>query len=143
MLTLRVKVKASVDAFAEQFPSDEESWRFLELHTYSSLNPEFLPQYKNTLAQLDEAVVFYDLEALKIKNMTPISPELIKDSFGKENLQVFTNADDLKNFWQNLEKSNAAFLMMSSGNLGGISFDLNKNQSFILLKRKVFFKTLK
>ena len=53
--------------------------------------------------------------------MTPISPELIKESFGKENLQVFTNADDLKNFWQNLEKSNAAFLMMSSGNLGGIS----------------------
>ena len=93
----------------------------LELHTYSSLNPAFLPQYKNTLAQLDEAVVFYDLEALKIKNMTPISPELIKESFGKENLQVFTNADDLKNFWQNLEKSNAAFLMMSSGNLGGIS----------------------
>ena len=114
------KVKASVDAFAEQFPAMKKVG-VLELHTYSSLNPAFLPQYKNTLAQLDEAVVFYDLEALKIKNMTPISPELIKESFGKENLQVFTNADDLKNFWQNLEKSNAAFLMMSSGNLGGIS----------------------
>ena len=114
------KVKASVDAFAEQFPNMNKVG-FLELHTYSSLNPAFLPQYKNTLAQLDEAVVFYDLEALKIKNMTPISPELIKESFGKENLQVFTNADDLKNFWQNLEKSNTAFLMMSSGNLGGIS----------------------
>ena len=114
------KVKASVYAFAEQFPAMKKIG-VLELHTYSSLNPEFLPQHKNTLAQLDEAVVFYDLEALKIKNMTPISPELIKNSFGKENLQVFTNADDLKNFWQNLEKSNAAFLMMSSGNLGGIS----------------------
>lgn len=114
------KVKASVEAFAEQFPAMKKIG-VLELHTYSSLNPAFLPQYKNTLAQLDEAVVFYDLEALKIKNMTPISPELIKESFGKENLQVFTNADDLKNFWQNLEKSNTAFLMMSSGNLGGIS----------------------
>jgi twitching motility protein PilT len=56
-----------------------------------------------------------------VDRIVDVFPELIKDSFGKENLQVFTNADDLKNFWQNLEKSNAAFLMMSSGNLGGIA----------------------
>lgn len=113
------KVKATVEAFSEQFPSIKK-FGFLELHTYSSLNPEFLPQYKNSLEKLDEAVVFYDLEALKIKNMTPISPEFIMKNFGKENVKVFTNAEDLKIFWQNLDKSNAAFLMMSSGNFGGI-----------------------
>ena len=114
------KVKATVKAFAEQFPSIKK-YGFLELHTYSSLNPEFLPQYKNSLDQLDETIVFYDVEALKIKNMPSISPEFIKENFGKENLKVFTNVDDFNAFWQNLDKSNAAFLMMSSGNLGGIS----------------------
>lgn len=113
------KVKATTEAFAEQFPNTKK-FGFLELHTYSSLNPAFLPQYKNALEKLDEAVVFYDLEALKIKNMAPISPEFIKENFGKENLKVFTNANDLKVFWQNLDKTNAAFLMMSSGNFGGI-----------------------
>ena len=114
------KVKATTEAFAEQFPTTQKIG-FLELHTYSSLNPEFLPQYKNTLEKLDEAVVFYDVEALKIKNMPPISPEFIKENFGKENLRVFTNAEDFNAFWKNLDKSNVAFLMMSSGNLGGIS----------------------
>lgn len=113
------KVKATTEAFSEQFPN-EKKVGFLELHTYSSLNSEFLPQYKNALEKLDEAVVFYDLEALKIKNMQPISPEFIKENFGKENLKVFTNAEDLKEYWQNLKKSDTAFLMMSSGNFGGI-----------------------
>ena len=114
------KVKATSEAFADQFP-DIKKIGFLELHTYSSLNPEFLPHYKNTLEKLDEAVVFYDLEALKIKNMDPLSPEFIKENFGKENLKVFTNVEDFKQFWQSLDKNNTAFLMMSSGNFREIS----------------------
>lgn len=41
---------------------------------------------------LDEAIVFYSEDALKIKRMDPISPELIKEKFKNENLKVFTNA---------------------------------------------------
>ena len=113
------KVKATVEAFVEKFPH-ENKIGFLELHTYSSLNPEFLPNYKNTLENLDQAIVFYDLEALKIKNMQPIAPDFIKENFGQENLLVFTNAADLNQYWQSLTKNNSVFLMMSSGNFGGI-----------------------
>ena len=117
------KVKATVSAFAEQF-SKTETFGFLELHTYSSLNPVFLEQYDHAMDGLDNAVVFYSEDALKIKRMEPISPELIKEKFKNENLKVFTNAENLHQYWETLDKSKGAFLMMSSGNFGGL--DLTK-----------------
>ena len=117
------KVKATVSAFAEQF-SKTETFGFLELHTYSSLNPVFLEQYDHAMDGLDNAVVFYSEDALKIKRMEPISPELIKEKFKNQNLRVFTNAEDLHKYWEILDKSKGAFLMMSSGNFGGL--DLTK-----------------
>ena len=117
------KVKATVIAFAEQFP-DKETYGFLELHTYSSLNPIFLEQYDHALDGLNHAIVFYSEDALKIKRMDPISPDLIKEKFKNQNLKVFTNAEDLHKYWETLDKTKGAFLMMSSGNFGGL--DLTK-----------------
>ena len=117
------KVKATVSAFAEQF-SKTETFGFLELHTYSSLNPVFLEQYDLAMDGLDNAVVFYSEDALKIKRMEPISPELIKEKFKNQNLRVFTNAEDLHKYWESLDKTKGAFVMMSSGNFGGL--DLTK-----------------
>lgn len=113
------KVKASVGAFTEQFPN-QKKYGFLELHTYSSLNPAFLVQYANSMDGLDEAIVFYSEEALKIKRMEPISPEMIKNSFQNQNIKVFTNAEELHRYWQDINKENYVFLMMSSGNFGGL-----------------------
>ena len=113
------KVKATVAAFTEQF-SKTETFGFLELHTYSSLNPIFLEQYDHAMDGLDNAVVFYSEDALKIKRMEPISPELIKEKFKNQNLKVFTNADDLHAYWESLDKTKGAFVMMSSGNFGGL-----------------------
>ncbi|MDP9956736.1 UDP-N-acetylmuramate: L-alanyl-gamma-D-glutamyl-meso-diaminopimelate ligase [Epilithonimonas hungarica] len=113
------KVKATVAAFAEQF-SKTETFGFLELHTYSSLNPIFLEQYDHAMDGLDNAVVFYSEDALKIKRMEPISPELIKEKFKNQNLKVFTNAEDLHKYWESLDKTKGAFVMMSSGNFGGL-----------------------
>lgn len=117
------KVKAVVKAFFEQFPT-EKKYGFLELHTYSSLNPIFLEQYASALDGLDEAVVFYSEEALKIKKMDEISADFIKEKFKNQALKVFTNADDLHQYWQSLDKTKGVFLMMSSGNFGGL--DLTK-----------------
>lgn len=113
------KVKATVSAFAEQF-SKTETFGFLELHTYSSLNPVFLEQYGHAMDGLDNAVVFYSEDALKIKRMEPISPELIKEKFKNQNLKVFTNAEDLHKYWESLDRTKGAFVMMSSGNFGGL-----------------------
>lgn len=117
------KVKAVIKAFCEQFKK-EKKYGFLELHTYSSLNPVFLEQYDHAMDGLEEAVVFYSEDALKIKRMEPISPDLIKEKFKNENLKVFTNADELHAYWETLNKTNGVFLMMSSGNFGGL--DLTK-----------------
>lgn len=117
------KVKATVKAFNEQF-KNHKRYGFLELHTYSSLNPVFLEQYDFALDGLDEAVVFYSEEALKIKRMETISAEFIKEKFKNENLKVFTNVKDLHHYWNTLNKVEGVFLMMSSGNFGGL--DLTK-----------------
>ncbi|MCJ8155449.1 Mur ligase family protein [Chryseobacterium sp. SSA4.19] len=113
------KVKAAVKAFCEQFKK-EKKYGFLELHTYSSLNPVFLEQYDHAMDGLDEAIVFYSEDALKIKRMKPISTELIKEKFKNENLKVFTNAEELHGYWNTLDKSQGVYLMMSSGNFGGL-----------------------
>ncbi|OPC36476.1 peptidoglycan synthetase [Elizabethkingia meningoseptica] len=117
------KVKASVGAFKEQFPQ-KKKYAFLELHTYSSLNPVFLEQYAGAMDGVEEAVVFYSEDALKIKRMEPISPDMIKTSFKNPNLRVFTNAEDLHAYWDTLNKTEGVYLMMSSGNFGGL--DLTK-----------------
>lgn len=113
------KVKATVAAFKEQF-KQEKTYGFLELHTYSSLNPIFLEQYKGAMDGLDTGVIFYSEEALKIKRMEPISPEMIKEKFGKPDLKVFTNAESLHEYWNTLDKTQGVYLMMSSGNFGGL-----------------------
>ncbi|MBW8524076.1 peptidoglycan synthetase [Chryseobacterium chendengshani] len=117
------KVKAVVKAFCEQF-KNEKKYGFLELHTYSSLNPVFLEQYDHAMDGLDEAIVFYSEDALKIKRMDPISPDLIKEKFKNENLNVFTNAEELHAYWESLDKTQGVYMMMSSGNFGGL--DLTK-----------------
>lgn len=116
------KVMATVKAVKENF-SNKRLVACLELHTYSSLNPEFLKQYKNTLDKADEALVFYSEDALKIKRMEPISKELIINSFEKNNLQVFTDPVILENYLKEIDKNNSIFLMMSSGNYGGINLN--------------------
>ena len=50
------KVKATVAAFKEQF-KQEKTYGFLELHTYSSLNPIFLEQYKGAMDGLDLSLI--------------------------------------------------------------------------------------
>ncbi|QII69848.1 peptidoglycan synthetase [Apibacter sp. B3706] len=116
------KVMATVKAVKENF-SNKRLVACLELHTYSSLNPEFLKQYKNTLDKADEALVFYSEDALKIKRMEPISKELIINSFEKNKLQVFTDPVILENYLIEIDKNNSIFLMMSSGNYSGINLD--------------------
>jgi len=113
------KVKAVVKAFCEQF-KNEKKYGFLELHTYSSLNPIFLEQYDHAMDGFDEAIVFYSEDALKIKRMDAISPELIRSMFKNEKLKVFTCAEELHAYWNLLDKNQGVFLMMSSGNFGGL-----------------------
>lgn len=116
------KVKATLDAVKKQF-SDKKVVALVELHTYSSLNDDFLKNYKSALDLADTAVVFYSLDALKIKNMKPLSREQICNGFDKQDLLTFSNSSSFIDFLQTLELENTVLLFMSSGNYGGL--DLN------------------
>jgi UDP-N-acetylmuramate: L-alanyl-gamma-D-glutamyl-meso-diaminopimelate ligase len=120
------KVMATTKAVREQFP-EKKLIACLELHTFSSLNPEFLKEYEKSLDPSDEAVVFFSPEALEIKKMQPISKDQIRESFDKKDLIVYTTPQEFKEHLQNLDYSNAVLLLMSSGNYGGLDFEEIKN----------------
>ena len=116
------KVLATTNALKNQYP-DRKLVACLELHTYSSLNPEFLNQYKGTLAAADIAVVFYSPRAVEIKKLQAISQQQIMDAFQSEDLVVYTNPSEFKDFLFSQKFSNTSLLLMSSGNYGGLNFD--------------------
>ncbi len=116
------KVEATTKAVREQFP-DRQFVACLELHTYSSLTPHFLEEYAHCLDPADRAIVFYSPEALKIKRREPISKEQIQNYFQKSNLLVATNKIEIENILKKMPKKNAVYLMMSSGNFGGLDLE--------------------
>lgn len=113
------KVISTTNAVKEQF-ENKEIVACLELHTYSSLNPKFLSEYKGALDKADQKIIYYNPEALKIKRMEAISPDDIREAFGDDSIQIFTLSDDLKQHLEQMDKSGKVFLMMSSANFGGI-----------------------
>lgn len=117
------KVKATTNAVKEQY-ANSNVIAVLELHTYSSLNPEFMVQYKDSLNAADRAIVFYDPHALKIKNMEPISHQQIREAFQLADLEVYDDPQKLAEMLYNLNQNNTALVFMSSGNFGGL--DLNR-----------------
>lgn len=116
------KVSATTKAVKEQY-KNRTVIACLELHTYSSLNAEFLKEYKGALDAADEAVVFYSPHAVKIKQLKEVSVDQIVKSFGRENITVFTNPEGFKDYLKQKDFSNSALLLMSSGNYGGLDFD--------------------
>ncbi|WP_233900793.1 UDP-N-acetylmuramate--L-alanine ligase [Tenacibaculum piscium] len=120
------KVKATTRAVKNQY-KERSVLACLELHTYSSLNAEFLKEYKGALAKADKAVVFYSPDAVKIKQLKEVTEQQIATSFERDDLIIYTNPADFKEFLFNQNLENTALLLMSSGNYGGLNFDAVKN----------------
>ncbi|UUC46946.1 UDP-N-acetylmuramate--L-alanine ligase [Flavobacterium cerinum] len=116
------KVEATTRAVKEQYP-DRKLIACLELHTYSSLNAAFLKEYQGALDAADTAVVFYSPDAVKIKRLEEVTYEQIAKAFNREDLIIYTNPEDFKNFLFDLNLDHSTLLLMSSGNYGGLNFD--------------------
>jgi len=116
------KVEATTNAVKEQY-QDRLVVACLELHTYSSLNAEFLKEYKGALDAADVAVVFYSPHAVKIKKLKKVTHEQIANAFERDDLIIYTNPDDFKQFLFSQDFGDKALLLMSSGNYGGLDFD--------------------
>jgi len=116
------KVLATTQALKNQYPN-RKLIACLELHTYSSLNPEFLKEYKGALDAADVAVVFYSPHAVKIKKLNKIKVEQIAEAFQREDLVIYNNPAEFKAFLFLQKFKNTSLLLMSSGNYGGLDFD--------------------
>jgi len=116
------KVEATTNAVKEQY-SNRTLVACLELHTYSSLNAEFLKEYKGALDAADVAVVFYSPHAVEIKKLEEVTQEQIANAFERDDLIIYTNPEDFKNFLFSQNFDNKSLLLMSSGNYGGLDFD--------------------
>tara|TARA_B110000495_G_C22992786_1_gene584867 strand:+ start:235 stop:1590 length:1356 start_codon:yes stop_codon:yes gene_type:complete len=120
------KVLATTNALKNQFPN-RKLIACLELHTYSSLNPEFLTEYKGALDAADVAVVFYSPHAVEIKKLKAISQQQIADAFQRDDLIIYTNPTAFKYFLFSQQFNDTSLLLMSSGDYGGLDFDELKN----------------
>lgn len=113
------KVEATTRAVREQYP-DHRLVVCLELHTYSSLNVNFLKEYRHSLDEADSALVFYVPDSLAIKGLETISPEDIRKAFARPDLEVCTETSGLRDQLYTLSLDKTVLLFMSSGNYGGL-----------------------
>ena len=121
------KVAATTRAVKEQYP-DRKLIACLELHTYSSFNPEFLKEYKGALDAADVAVVFYLPESVAIKKLAAVTPAQISKAFIRNDLEIHTNANEFKDYLFNQNFDNSVLLLMSSGNYGGLDLEELKSK---------------
>ncbi len=115
-------VKATIQAFKETY-IDQKLITCLELHTFSSLNPEYLQQYKGTLDESDRAMVYYDPSLVKKYRLPALSPVILKEHFNKDDLVVYNDTEQLVNDLESPYDDSFILLIMTSGNFSGI--DLN------------------
>ena len=115
------KVTATTEALKKQYPQ-RELVAVVELHTFSSLNKDFLPQYAGALDKADEAIVFFSPKTLEHKRMDMISEQELKDAFRNQNIKVFTDTAALQQHLISRNWQNANLLLMSSGTYGNMDF---------------------
>lgn len=116
------KVSATTKAVKDQY-NNRRVVACLELHTYSSLNAEFLKEYEGALDAADEAIVFYSPNAVKIKQLDEVSEQQIASAFNRTDLKIYTDPKVFKDYLFGLNFDNSVLLLMSSGNYGGLDFD--------------------
>jgi len=113
------KLKATIHAVKAQF-TDRELIACIELHTFSSLDKNFLSQYSGSMDEADTAIVFIDRKTFEHKKITPYGSERVKTAFSREDILFFNEPGELNKYLENIDMKNKNLLMMSSGNFGGI-----------------------
>ncbi len=115
------KVRATIKAVRTMFPN-RKLIACLELHTYSSLRKEFLPQYSNTMNDCELPIVYFNPHAIELKNLPMLTHQDIWAAFKMPNLKIFNDSRQLFDFLTSSITKNSVILLMSSGNFD--NFDL-------------------
>ncbi len=113
------KLKATATALKQQFPQ-RRLVACLELHTFSSLNPAFLPQYAHCFDAPDVAVVYFNPQVLAHKRLPPLAAEQVVEAFQRPDLRVFTDSRELAAYLESETWADTNLLLMSSGTFDGL-----------------------
>lgn len=117
------KVEATMKSLKAQYPK-RKLIACLELHTFSSLNKEFLTEYVRTMDAADKAIVYFSEHTLAMKKLPPISTDEVKAAFDHSNMEVVTDNTKVLSILKRFKWENKNLVMMTSGNFGGL--DLKK-----------------
>jgi len=115
------KLMATTKAVKEQYP-DREVIACMELHTFSSLKKEFLPEYEGAMSAADGALVYFSPEVVAHKKLEPITKDQVLSGFGGS-VKVVNETNDVLDFIHSYDWNNKVLLMMSSGNFDGIDYE--------------------
>lgn len=119
------KLKATLSAVRERYP-DHYLIACFELHTFSSLNEQFLSQYEHSMDACDRGAVFFSAHALSLKGLPPLHTGEVKQHFANDALVVLNKKDDLRQWIQDAihtADKPVCLLLMSSGTFDGMNFE--------------------
>lgn len=114
------KVAATVAAVKMQYPN-RRLVACLELHTFSSLNKEFIPHYHQSLKEADEALVFFNPETVQLKRLPSLNTQDIRQAFDHPHLTVLQNPAEIASWLKEKKEAHSNLLLMSSGDFAGLA----------------------
>jgi UDP-N-acetylmuramate: L-alanyl-gamma-D-glutamyl-meso-diaminopimelate ligase len=115
------KLEATIKAVKQQF-ADKKLIACMELHTYSSTDPKFLSEFKNSMLPADIAIIYMSDKAFEIKNKLKIEDNVIHRHFNQDSIIVIRTPEALEAELKKHPANEFVFLMMTSGNFDG--FDM-------------------
>lgn len=115
------KVKASVQACKDTY-QNQKVLAVLELHTFSSLNIEFMQQYAHSMDPATQAVVYFNPQVLAHKKLPALEVAAVKAAFANEGIEVIQDSTKLAEYLLNAQANFDIILLMSSGNFDGINW---------------------
>jgi UDP-N-acetylmuramate: L-alanyl-gamma-D-glutamyl-meso-diaminopimelate ligase len=116
------KLKATVEALKEYYP-ERQLVACLELHTYSSLNKDFLPLYRHCMDAADFPIVYFSHHAVALKRLPELNPEEVNEAFADPRLVVYNDSKKLKEDLLQMDFTNKTLLLMSSGDFDGMKLE--------------------
>ncbi len=116
------KLKATTNAVKNQF-GQRHIVACMELHTFSSLNEDFLKEYNGSMNLADEAIVYFNPHTIAHKKLKEITEEQVHEAFQRKDLKVFTKSAEVTDYLKSKQWNNSVLLMMSSGNFDGVDFN--------------------
>lgn len=116
------KLQATCQAVRKQYP-ERKVIAIFELHTFSTMTAEFMKEYKNHFDTPDQAIIYLSDHASSLKKtelekkwLHLATDEDIIWWFRREDIKIIRSASELVTYITNIDKSNTALLLMSSGN---------------------------